>query len=586
MKKIIYSFLGWSLMMGAVWPLASCDDFFDPDTDDELNGGDYISSDTEMYTGFLGIMTKLQAIGDKEILLTDTRAELLEPTDDSNPEIIALYNYDTNLQGNSYADPASYYEVVIACNDYLVKMGEYRNKPGVDDGIWQDLVSSAIRIKVWTYKTIAEIYGQGVWFDNPLTEVSEITTANGFKKMNLAELIDKCLELMDNGMYGVATNRLVNWVALLDPSNVTNKESSSYFKWNWTVPPYEGLYGELCLWKGACMDKDFAGNTLNPASTVYYKKAADVLLEGLSYYIDYKYLDGATPNLGSSTVYGLPSAATPGKYKAYWDNAQPLKTEVFAALIYDYTKNQTNSLLKHFSNEYPNKYWLRPSQAGIDRYLDTDFNPGGTTQGYRYKCMFGTYNGQNYISKFRPAGSSIRANAHQDDVHIYIYRATQYHMLLAEALNHLSRFTAMNGVFNSGVKKEIYVEGSPEWEGFSRNWTSDAEWGTRKYYSEGLRCCYQLTARPVKTTILELGERETMKFNDLAILDETMLEFACEGKTYASMNRMAVRYNDLSIIADRVCPKYEATGKSGEIRGKIMSGSNWVPYDLQLDDNQ
>ena len=584
MKKIFYSFLGWSLMMGAVWSLASCDDFFDPDTDDELNGEDYISSDTEMYTGFLGIMTKLQAIGDKEILLTDTRAELLEPSDDSSPEIIALYNYDNNLQGNTYADPSSYYEVIIACNDYLVKMGDYRNEPGVDDGIWQDLVSSAIRIKAWTYKTIAEIYGQGVWFDDPITKVTDITAANGFTKMDLPQLIDKCLELMDNGVYGVATNRTIDWIAWLDPSNVTNIANSAYRKWNWMVPPYEGIYAELCLWKGACMDKDFAGSTLNPASTAYYKKAADVLLSILTYYADCKYM--TTPADPGSTVYWLPSAATPGKYGSNWNYAQPYQSEVVAALIYDYTKNQTNTLLKHFSNEYPNKYWLRPSQTGIDRFLDTDFSPGATNQEARYKCMFGTHNGQNYIAKFRPVGSSVRANAYQDDVHVYIYRATQYHMLLAEALNHLSRFTAMNGVFNTGVTKEIYVDGAPEWEGFSRNWTSDAEWGTRKYPSAGLRCCYGLAARPVKTTILELGERGTMKFNDLAILDETMLEFACEGKTYASMNRMAVRYNDLNIIADRVCPKYETTGKSGDIRSKILAGGNWVPYDLLLDDQQ
>ncbi|MGN0220833.1 MAG: hypothetical protein ACI4BA_01750 [Prevotella sp.] len=576
MKKILYSFLGWSLMMGALCSLSSCDDFFDPDTDDELNGEDYISSDTEMYTGFLGIMTKLQSIGDKEILLTDTRAELLEPTEDSNPELISLYNYDNSLQGNSYADPSGYYEVVIACNDYLAKMGNYRNTPGVDDGIWQDLVSSAIRIKVWTYKTIAEIYGQGVWFDDPITKVTDITAANGFTKMELPQLIDKCLELMDNGMYGVTTDRTIDWIAWLDPSNVTNIANSTYRKWNWMVPPYEGIYGELCLWKGACLDSDFAGNTQNPASKAYYEKAADVLLGIINYYVDNYYSSG----------YWLPTDYTPGRYSSYWNSAQPFQAEVVSALIYDYTKNQTNTLLKHFSNEYPNKYWLRPSETGVGRFLDTDFNPGATTQDYRYKCMFGTNNGQNYISKFRPVGSSVRTNAYQDDVHVYIYRATQYHMLLAEALNHLSRFTAMNGVFNTGVKKEIYVDGAPEWKGFSRNWTSDAEWGTRKYPSAGLRCCYGLSARPVKTNILELGEKGTMKFNDLAILDETMLEFACEGKTYASMNRMAVRYNDPAIVADRVCPKYEATGKSGEIRSKIMSGGNWVAYDLLLGDNQ
>ena len=270
MKKICYSFLGLVLMVGFSCSLTSCGDFFDPDTDDELNGEDYISSNTEMYTGFLGLMTKMQAVGDKEILLTDTRAELLEPSDDSNPELISLYNYDTNLQGNSYADPSGYYEVVIACNDYLVKMGDYRNKAGVDDDIWQNLVSSAIRIKVWAYKTLGEIYGKAVWFDDPIAKVTDITEANGFKLMELNELMDQCLNLMDNGMYGVATNRTIDWIAWLDPSNVTNIENSEYRKWNWMVPPYEGLYAELCLWKGACLDKDYADAThQNPNATVY-----------------------------------------------------------------------------------------------------------------------------------------------------------------------------------------------------------------------------------------------------------------------------------------------------------------------------
>ena len=585
MKKICYSFLGLVMVVGFSCCFTSCSDFFDPDTDDELNGEDYISSNTEMYTGFLGLMTKMQAVGDKEILLTDTRAELLEPSDDSNPELISLYNYDSNLQGNSYADPSGYYEVVIACNDYLVKMGDYRNKAGVDDDIWQDLVSSAIRIKVWAYKTLGEIYGKAVWFDDPIAKVTDITEANGFKLMELNELMDQCLNLMDNGMYGVATNRTIDWIAWLDPSNVTSPANSEYRKWNWMVPPYEGLYAELCLWKGACLDKDYADAThQNPAATVFYQKAADVLLEILTYYVDCKYLN-TPPSSAATSLCWLPSGATPGQYSQFWNHPQPYETEVVAALIYGYTKNQTNTLLKHFSNEYPNKYWLRPSELGMNRYLDKDFNPGGTggtNQMKRYTCTFGTHNGQKYIAKFRPVGSSVRANAYQDDVHIYIYRAIQYHMMLAEALNHLKRFIAMNGVFNSGVTKELFVAGDPEWEGFSRNWTSDSEWGGRRYCSTGLRGCYEVSARPVKTSILELGEKGTMKFNDLAILDETLLEFPVEGKTYAFMNRMATRYNDLSIVADRVCPKYEAIGKSGEIRGKIMAGGNWVPYDLML----
>ncbi|MBQ1664542.1 MAG: hypothetical protein II061_00605, partial [Bacteroidaceae bacterium] len=95
-----------------------------------------------------------------------------------------------------------------------------------------------------------------------------------------------------------------------------------------------------------------------------------------------------------------------------------------------------------------------------------------------------------------------------------------------------------------------------------------------------IRGCFSLNAAPVKTNIVELGQQGTWRYNDMSILNEYLLEFACEGKTYPAMNRFAVRYNDLSIIADRICPKYVDTGKDAEIRSRILAGGNWVPYEL------
>ena len=51
-KKIAFSFMSLCLAMGTV----SCDDFFEPETDDVLDGDEYMAEQTEMYTGFLGIM--------------------------------------------------------------------------------------------------------------------------------------------------------------------------------------------------------------------------------------------------------------------------------------------------------------------------------------------------------------------------------------------------------------------------------------------------------------------------------------------------------------------------------------------------
>ena len=571
-----------------VMMLASCADFFDPATDDEFNGEEGFTSNTEMYTGFIGIMAKMQAVGDKEILLTETRGELIEPTDESSTELIALYNYDSNLQNNSYANPQGYYEVIIACNDYLSNMADYKKNPNADSNAWEALVASAVRVKVWAYKTLAEIYGQAVWFDDPIISVEgkvnseKFATAteggDRFQLLSLQELVDKCLLLLEQGYDGVRANKTINWYEWLDPTHSVSLSSSEYRKWNYMVPTFAGLFSELSLWKGALCDA--AGQD----ASAYYRNAADTLLIALGGMIN------VTSDPGSN-VYWLPSGATPGHYTPIWNNAQPYPYEAVSAIIYDYTNNQTNTLLRHFSNEYPNRYLLRPSQAGIDRFLDKEFNPGSTTNDTRYKCCFGTSSGQRYLAKFRPVGSSVRVNAFQDDCHIYTYRAMQYHLMLCEALNHLKRFTAMNAVLNTGVKAgetdECFRAGDAEWAGFAStidpmkcDWTGTANWGTRKYPNTGIRGCFGLAYRDVKDNIFELGETATLRFNDMAILNEAMLEFAGEGKVYPIMCRMAVRYKDPSIVADRVCAKYTDAALAATVRARIMDGAYFVRYDL------
>ncbi len=561
--------------------LSSCSNFFDPDTDDEFSGEKGFTSNTEMYTGFLGIMTKVQAIGDKEILLTEPRGELIEPADESTSHLIALYQYDTNLQDNPYANPQGYYEVIIACNDYLQNLTRFHQNPNVDEEAWRALVSSTVRVKVWVYKTLAEIYGQAVWLEAGQT-ASESVTAGERTILPLAQLIDKCLATLDQGYEGVDTRLDINCYEWLDPTHTVELASSQYRKWNYIVPAYAPLRAELLLWKGAILDAAGANGASGAAQA--YQEAANLLLEALGKQIN------VTADPGSN-VYWLPSGATPGHYSPIWNNAQPYPYESVSAIIYDYTHNQNNTLLQHFSNEYPNRYLLRPSQAGVARFLDAQFNPGSSTNDTRYKCCFGTNNGQTYLAKFRPVGSSARTNAWQDDCHIYIYRATQLHMMLCEALNHLQRFTALNAVLNTGVKAgdtdDCFRADAPEWQGFAStvdptkcDWTGTANWGTRKYPSTGIRGCFGLTYRTLKDNIRDLGERQTLKFNDMALLNEAMLEFAGEGKVYPMMCRMAVRYADPAIVADRVCAKYTDAALASTVRQRILDGGYWVPYTL------
>ena len=68
MKRIFrYSLLGLTAALAVF--TSACDDFFDTDPDNILNVNDYISSENEMYRGFLGIITRMQNAGDHPIFL-------------------------------------------------------------------------------------------------------------------------------------------------------------------------------------------------------------------------------------------------------------------------------------------------------------------------------------------------------------------------------------------------------------------------------------------------------------------------------------------------------------------------------------
>lgn len=569
----------------------SCSDFFSPDTDDTLSSDDYISSQTEVYTGYIGIITKLQAIGDKSIYLTDTRGELLEPTETSTSELIALYNYDADLQGNSYADPAGYYEVVIACNDYLDNMRAFRQqKPELAGGERFDALESlTLRVKVWAYLTLAEIYGQAVWFDDSMIQIQDLSDTSKFKLMTLDEVVDKCIDLLDNGD---ASTDFINgklkfsWYEWLDPE--TALADSEYRYWDYMTPPYEGLMAKLCLWKGAALQ----GKGSYDEAKVYYQTCADLMLEALNNVISDT----------SRDYYYLPTAATPGNYARLWDNPEPHAREVVCAIIYDYQRNQTNKLLHHFSSEYPNKYMLRPCMDVVYNRLENGtFNPGWSSD-KRTTVICAGRGGKPFLAKYRPIGSTRRPDAFQDDVHIYLFRATEYHFFLMEALNGLGRFSAADALLNAGIKADYFEKdadgnmvkdedgyGTPiaGFEGFTNDWSAQASWGTRKYPHMGIRGCFGITPRPfnLSADIAADGSNlmELMEANDMAILDECLLEFAGEGKVYPTMIRMAKRWGNgdykRSVVSDRVSLKYGA--KADEMRPKIES-QIFVPWDLKL----
>lgn len=557
MKKILWS----AVFVCAATIFGGCSDFFEVSTDTALNDKDYISEESEIYSGYIGIMTKMQAIGDKSIYLFELRGEMVEPTTTAPRELYSLYNYDDDLTGNKYADPAGYYEVINACNDYLSKLKKYKESHSINEAHYKALVSSTLRVQAWTFLTMAKIYGEVVWVDKPMTSLRDLSK---FKTLQFDEVILACKNMLEIGFDGVDGTYSTSWKEWVDPD--TDLADSEYRRWDMMTPPYYALYGELCLWLGK------------------YQKCIDVILD----YVNSEYI-----KTHSTSIIFLRNDMLLGKWSTFWNNETPWDYESASAIMYDYKHDQTNELFKHFDSDAPNKYWLAPSEAGRARFTDVAFDPlGSRTEDFRMNSTFREYNGKYVICKFRPTSGAVR-EAYRNDVFVYTYRGADIYLMLAEAFNQLGKREAVDALMNVGVTSytdefEADEDGtlSGTWNGFTPHWTTanavyyfadgSVKVASRKYGDRGLRGvdCTKMGSRTFTNDARE---------NDEELLKEAMLEMSCEGKVYPMMIRMAKRYNDPSIMAKYICEKYAANGNAEAIRAKIMNGDYFIKWDLKTE---
>lgn len=554
MKKILLK----AAFICAATVLGGCNSFFEVDTDDTLDNDDYISEESEMYSGYIGIMTKMQAVGDKVIYLNELRGEMVEPTSTAPTELYNLYNYDDDLTGNSYADPSGFYEVINSCNDYLSKLKTYKDNNSINESHYKALVSSTLRVKAWTFMTIAKVYGEAVWVDKPMTSLRDLSK---FKTLDLDKVMAACKNMLDIGFDDVDGTYETSWKDWVDPD--TDLATSEYRRWDMMTPPYYALYGEICLWLGK------------------YQKCID-LIQG--------HMNSVFDKSANQSIAFMRNDNLLGKWSYYWNSNYPYDYESASAIMYDYQNKQTNTLLKHFDSDYPNKYWLAPAEPAVARFKDTNFGPlGGKTEDFRMRYTVKEYNGKWVVNKFRPTSEAVRA-AYRDDVFVYIYRGADLYLMLAEAFNQLGKKNAIDALINVGIESytdefDKNADGvlSGTWNGFTPHWTTQKTVyhysngtigiGSRKYGDKGLR----------GKNYSNMGARSftsDIKANDEELLKEMMLEMACEGKVYPAMIRMAKRYNDNSVMAKYISEKYVATGNAEAIRAKIMKGDYFIKWNL------
>ena len=175
-KKVHGLFVACGLSL--VVPLTSCEDILETDSDfvmyEKENTLDHA---TDSVYSVLGIISKMQVIADRIVLLGDVRSDLVTTTEAASTDLKRLAAFD-NSEANAYNVPSDYYAVINNCNYFLAHVDTMLERRGYK--VFQSEYAAVKAFRAWTYLELAKIYGSVPLILEPMmTEIQAREAMNG-----------------------------------------------------------------------------------------------------------------------------------------------------------------------------------------------------------------------------------------------------------------------------------------------------------------------------------------------------------------------------------------------------------------------
>lgn len=631
MKRLKFAWA--AVLMGAMTMFtASCNDFFDTDPKDIINESDYIQQEDEMYKGFLGIISRMQEAGDHSIMLTDPRCNIIETTENAPLALQDIYNFN-DTDGNEYADPACYYAIVIACNDFFNKMAEYHSTVGgmsdIGEPNFKAMLSMAIRLKVWAYLKIGGIYGQAYWFDDPLTEIKDLNNTDVFTKCDMGQLATKAIDLLNSGMdidgVHIASDTSLDWATWFDEET---QNKTDYVKWYYLVPPRILLEAEMRAWRASYVSEDAAQADWLWVrdNLLQYMHDIHTCSKGFELTPMFKFTEigGSTddwakaPNIYQCNANLASGTRTGNEYIPYLlifpTEEVGNKFQCISGIMYDYKNNQKNRIVQYFCPEYPSaeSYFLRPSEYGKNLYNEDDI------RSYTQKIVMNNLSGKDCITKYyyyydKDASSYkyIRESIFEIEPTIPTFRGHDFHFLIAEAENHLGNWKQANAILNNGILNALPDKVLPEdWNQNYDSWlgntiqTQPNEDGSNINQAGNGNIGIAGAARGEMHNLPVVDENGVITYNgrsiteserreifDWALADEYLKEYVAEGKSYSFLCKIGERYANSTRggnsatartnFAERIVKNHPQPGKVTSYQDGVSELGYFIKWNLK-----
>ena len=552
--------------------LVSCNKVLDVDSNYIIDAdNDHLNNATDTMYSATGILKKLQAIGDRTVLLGEARGDLVDLGTGISPDLQEIATFSDVSDDNKYNNPRDYYAVINNCNYYIAK-ADTALKNSRNQYVFLGEYAAIKAIRAWTYMQLAMAYGEVPFYTEPILNASEADVTKYPRK----SLKDICRYFLnEDGLQELANNKEVVYPSYGN-KNIWNIPAKLLFI------PMNVILGDLALWAADGNDKA----TYLKAAQFYY----NYIIERNG--SDYAYPTGTNRSqwmntewqvMATSLVSQIPSTETgrfaetitviPGDSLETWGNYSELPN-IFNTNKFNNNKpglSPSQRLLDISKEQYychyyqPRNDWvvtyapknLRGNRSG-DLRLSTWYSTSENMvddEGNRY-----TYQRiRKYVSGETNSGLSQSSNT-------TIYRRTLIYLRMAEALNRAGyprfAFEILSTGVNDNVINNVIIPEYPEdaailtqfkFSTSTQNgyviWNPESSLqnqNTQGIHSRGSGYTPKNEYYTMPTGTLE----EQIEAVEDLIMTEEALEFAFEGYRFYDIMRVSLRRDDPTYLSN------------------------------------
>ena len=612
MMTKIYKFIFAVLAIGG---FASCSDFFDQESEHVIfTETDHLNSATDSIYSVIGILNKLQAIGDRTVLLGEVRGDLVDLTKEANSDLrdMALFNIGDD---NRYNNPTDYYAIINNCN-YFIANADTALKNNRNDYIFMKEYAAVKAIRAWTYLQLVLNYGSVPFVTEPI--LSKLEAEQNYPKYDLQAVCEYFInDLMP------LTDRWAD-----EYPNYGNIRSLRDGASRLLFFPMNVVLGDLNLWLASVTGNK---STYREAAMRYYKYISQrngdnsAYPTGMNYYMWY----------WGSTAWNSFTSASSGDWS---DEEYGQNTELITIIAGDSIRAEGNysELRNLFYSREDNDYRVSiiPSQ-GMFELSESQANCCLASNGISFSYapadltdhkagdlrLYRSYSWGQATNRLTGERFDVSYVEKQSFQNIHIYRRTQLYLRLAEALNGAGIPRAAFSILSTGLNNEIYQTSVyPYCSESDSTWISQLDFpetrygivtaqyitsssgGTGVYNTMGIHSrgsgwtpyneFYRLPeAEPIPVVdeegnpieglfIIEKDSPDLVEkqqaFVDSLLLNENGLEMAFEGPRFYDIMRFAMRQsNPEKFLAEKVAARRGKNNIDEALKSRLMDKRNW-----------